>query len=137
MKTAPQATRSPSGTDERIGSEPLQGHGVALSMTNSRFRRGSFYALRVEGAGRTIAYSGDTEWTDTLLNVAAGADLFICEAYFFDKKIKFHLDYRSVADRKANLGCKRVVFTHMSDDVLKRLSSIEAEWAEDGKIITL
>jgi ribonuclease BN (tRNA processing enzyme) len=51
------------------------------------------YALRVECAGRVIAYSGNTEWTDHLLRIAAGADLFICEAYFYDKKVKFHLDY--------------------------------------------
>src|SRR5713101_4347471 len=76
--------------------------------------------------------SSDTEWTDTLVKVATGADLFICEAYFFDKKIRFHLDYQSVAERKANLGCKRMVLTHMGDDILQRLSEIPIEWAEDG-----
>jgi ribonuclease BN (tRNA processing enzyme) len=101
------------------------------------FSGASSYALRVECAGRTIAYSGDTEWTDTLVKVAAGADLFICEAYFFEKKIRFHLDYLSVVDRKASLDCKRLVLTHMSDDMLKRLSDIQTEWADDGKTITL
>jgi ribonuclease BN (tRNA processing enzyme) len=48
------------------------------------------YALRVECDGRSIAYSGDTEWTDRLLEAAAGADLFVCEAYFFDKRVRFH-----------------------------------------------
>lgn len=95
------------------------------------------YALRVEGEGRTIAYSGDTEWTETLVKVAAGADLFICEAYYFDKKIRFHLDHQSVVERKASLGCKRIVLTHMSDDLLGRLSEIQTEWAEDGRTITL
>ena len=33
------------------------------------------YALRVEIEGRTIVYSGDTEWTDRLIPAAAGADL--------------------------------------------------------------
>jgi len=82
-------------------------------------------------------YLGDTEWTDALVKIATGADLFICEAYFFDKKIKFHLDYQSVAERKANLGCKRMVLTHMGDDILQRLSEIPIEWAEDGKTIIL
>src|SRR5262245_49105183 len=35
------------------------------------------YALRVEYGGKVLAYSGDTEWTDTLLDVARGADLFV------------------------------------------------------------
>ncbi|MGH9203160.1 MAG: MBL fold metallo-hydrolase, partial [Vicinamibacterales bacterium] len=39
------------------------------------------YALRVEFEGRVITYSGDSAWTDRLVDAAAGADLFICEAY--------------------------------------------------------
>src|SRR5436190_17027289 len=35
------------------------------------------YALRLLTGGVVIACSGDTAWTDTLLDVAAGADLFI------------------------------------------------------------
>src|SRR6266851_6406010 len=43
-------------------------------------------ALRIECGGRVLAYSGDTEWTDALVEVARGADLFVAEAYFFDKR---------------------------------------------------
>lgn len=95
------------------------------------------YALRIECEGRTIAYSGDTEWAETLINIAAGADLFICEAYFFAKKMKFHLDYQSIVEHRADLGCKRLVLTHLSDDMLRRLPEIQAEWAEDGRTISL
>jgi len=38
-------------------------------------------ALRVTCDGRTIGYSGDTEWTDALVEASADADLFICLAY--------------------------------------------------------
>jgi hypothetical protein len=41
-------------------------------------------ALRITVGGKTIAYSGDTGWTDTLLEVAAEADLFICQTYTID-----------------------------------------------------
>jgi ribonuclease BN (tRNA processing enzyme) len=95
------------------------------------------YALRIECAGRTIAYSGDTEWTETLVKVAAGADLFICEAYFFDKKMRFHLDYQSLLEQASKLSCKRLILTHMSDDMLKRRFEVKAELAEDGRTITL
>ena len=33
-----------------------------------------------------IGYSGDTEWTDALLEIADQADLFICEAYTLDTR---------------------------------------------------
>ena len=95
------------------------------------------YALRIECAGKSIVYSGDTEWTDNLIKVARGADLFIAEAYFYEKKIKFHLNYQTLMEKKDELDCKRIVLTHMSDDVLCRLDSLELEYAEDGKEIIL
>ncbi len=95
------------------------------------------YALRIECAGRTIAYSGDTEWTDSLITAANGADLFICEAYLFDKKVKYHLDYQTLLAHQATLGCKRLVLTHMGSDMLSRASGIGVETAYDGMVIEL
>jgi ribonuclease BN (tRNA processing enzyme) len=95
------------------------------------------YALRVECEGKVISYSGDTEWTDSLLSAARDADLFVCEAYFFEKKIPYHLDYRTLMDHRSELGCRRLILTHMSEDMLRRLGGIEVEWAEDGKSLTL
>src|SRR3954452_12525029 len=36
--------------------------------------------VRIEAAGRTLSYSADTGTTETLLDLARDADLFICEA---------------------------------------------------------
>ena len=91
------------------------------------------YALRLECGPKIIGYSGDTEWTEALLPVAKGADLFICEAYFFDKRIKYHLDYQTLLAHRAELGCKRLIITHLSHDLLQRIDSLELEYAEDGK----
>ncbi len=95
------------------------------------------YALRVDFGGKVIGYSGDTEWSEALIHVAEGADLFVCEAYFFDKKIKYHLDYLTLKDHRTQLGCRRLMLTHMSDDLLQRLRDLDIEWAEDGKLIVL
>ncbi len=95
------------------------------------------YALRVECDGRVIVYSGDTEWTDTLLSAARGADLFICEAYYFNKQMKFHLDYRTLMTHREAIGCKRLILTHMNAELLDRLGDVEVEYAEDGKRIVL
>ncbi len=94
-------------------------------------------ALRIRWAGRTITYSGDTEWTEALLDAARDADLFICEAYYYEKKIKYHLDYRTILDQIPRLGCRRVILTHMSHDLLSRLGEVKMEWAEDGKKFAL
>jgi ribonuclease BN (tRNA processing enzyme) len=95
------------------------------------------YALRIDYADRSIAYSGDTEWTDALVDVAAGADVFVCEAYFFDKRIKYHLDYMTLRAQLERLSCRRIVLTHMSGDMLDRRADVDLDCAEDGLVITI
>jgi len=95
------------------------------------------FALRLEVDGKTIAYSGDTEWTHTLIELARGADLFICEANFYEKNVKFHLDYQTLMDHKDELRCKRLVLTHTNVEMLARLPSLDVEAAEDGTEIVL
>jgi ribonuclease BN (tRNA processing enzyme) len=95
------------------------------------------YALRIELDGRTIVYSGDTEWTDRLIAAAADADLFIAEAYFYDKTVRFHLDYMTLARHRAQLGCKRLIVTHMGPDMLERVAELPVEAARDGLEVSL
>jgi len=96
------------------------------------------YALRVRCGGKEIGYSGDTEWNENLIAAAKGTDLFISECYFFDKKINYHMNYQTLQAQKENLGSRRLVLTHMGDEVLNRLQSVtDVELAEDGKKILL
>jgi ribonuclease BN (tRNA processing enzyme) len=94
-------------------------------------------ALRVECGGKVIAFSGDTGWTDALLQVSAAADLFICEAAFYDKDIKGHLSYQTLIRRRSDFDCKRMILTHMGPDVLARLDDLEIEAASDGYQVTI
>jgi ribonuclease BN (tRNA processing enzyme) len=84
-----------------------------------------------------MAYSGDTEWAGSLVDAARGADLFVCEAYFFDKRIKYHLDYATLMAHRAELDCRRVVLTHMSGDMLARLHEAGLAAADDGMVVSL
>ena len=95
------------------------------------------YALRVEYGGKVIAYSGDTEWTDALLDVARGADLFVCECNYFDKRVPGHLDYRTLASQRPRLECERIVITHMSEEMLARVEELGVQAAADGLVIAL
>lgn len=95
------------------------------------------YALRVAHAGQVVAYSGDTEWTEALIPAARGADLFICEAYCFDKPVKYHLDYQTLRAQREALGCRRLILTHLGADLLARRAQIAEECAADGLIIEL
>jgi ribonuclease BN (tRNA processing enzyme) len=98
------------------------------------------FALRLAWAGRTLAYSGDTAWTESLLEVARGADCFVCEAYVYDKQVPHHLDYATLRAHRADLGCRQLILTHMSADMLARRDDVgdaDVEFAEDGLIVTL
>ena len=95
------------------------------------------FALRVAAEGKIVAYSGDTEWTESLTDAARGADLFIAEALFYDKRVKYHLDLATLLQHRSRLDCRRLVVTHMGEDMLARLDCLAVEAAEDGKELVL
>jgi ribonuclease BN (tRNA processing enzyme) len=95
------------------------------------------YAVRLQAGGKTIACSGDTAWTETLLEAADGADLFICEAYTFERAVRYHLPYAAIREHRDRLGCRRVLLTHPSPDVLEHQADLADELAEDGQVISL
>ena len=96
---------------------------------------GPFLAYRIEAEGRTITYSADTEWTDTLIPAARNADLFICEAYHYDRVVKNHLDLKTLEKHLAEIAPKKLVLTHMSDDMLGRLDQLQHTAASDGLVV--
>ncbi len=98
---------------------------------------GPSFAYRIEAEGRTLSYTGDTEWTEELIEAGRNADLFIAEAYFYDKKVKLHLDLATLTEYLPLIQPKRFVLTHMSNDMLWRLLGIQHEVAEDGKVLEI
>ena len=95
------------------------------------------YSLRVEIEGKTFVYSGDTQWTDTLLEASGGADLFACECYVFDEEVPLHNSYAKIMENRSRMTCKRLIVTHMNEDMLSRVGDLELEAAEDGKTVLL
>jgi ribonuclease BN (tRNA processing enzyme) len=93
------------------------------------------HALRIECGGKIIAYSGDTDWTDTLIVAARDADLFIVEAYTCDKPVKYHLDYQTLSAHLHELRPKRWIVTHMGAEMLSKVAALGCEYAEDGQQI--
>ena len=98
---------------------------------------GPFLAYRIEIEGRVIAYSADTEWTETLVPAAREADLFIAEAYTYDRVVRNHLSLTTLAAHLSEIRPKRLVLTHMSDDMLGRLDTLGYAAASDGMIVEI
>lgn len=79
--STPNAATPATVAEARIRSWPAD-HGIHGS---------PFLSHRVTLGGATLAYTGDTAWTDALIELAADADLFIAEAYFWDILVPYHL----------------------------------------------
>lgn len=94
-------------------------------------------ALRLGLGGRVIAYTGDTAWTDVLLEAADGADLLIAEAYRMDQDIPYHLRHADLAARRHLLASRRIVLTHLGPDVLGRPDQVLFETARDGLVLDI
>jgi ribonuclease BN (tRNA processing enzyme) len=93
--------------------------------------------LRLAIGGTVIAYTGDTAWTPAITEAAAGADLLIAEAYYWDKPVPHHLRYADLSGHSREITARRVVLTHMSADMLARQQQAIHEPARDGLAITV
>ncbi len=98
---------------------------------------GPFLGYRVEAEGRVVAYTADTEWTESLIPLAHGADLFIAEAYMYDKVVKNHLSLTTLEQHLPEIDAKRLVLTHMSDDMLSRVRELPYLAAEDDMVVAV
>jgi ribonuclease BN (tRNA processing enzyme) len=107
------------------------------SSRSSRSRSGPFLGYRIEAEGRVIAYSADTEWTKTLVPLARDADLFIAESYYYDKIVRNHLSLTTLEAHLDEIKPKRLILTHLSDDMLGRLDTIGHTAAHDGMVVEL
>lgn len=95
-------------------------------------------ALRLSDDEKIFGYSGDTEWTDALLPISAGADLFICECYAYAGKMTGHLSWEILQPKIPALGAKRLMVTHMNPTVLAKLDELKSAGvlvADDGLVI--
>jgi len=118
--------------------EPLEvGHLRITAYPAAHSAMSNPLSLRIECCGRVIAYSGDTEWNDFLPTVSQGADLFICETFEYRREAGNHLNLLTLLEHRHELGCRRIILTHLGESMLKRCGSIEFECAQDGMYIEL
>ena len=78
------------------------------------------YALRFEAEGKVLSFTGDTEWTESLVPAGHGADLYIMECYMFDGAPRVHTSWQAIARNLDRIAAKRVMITHMAEPMLAR-----------------
>lgn len=122
---------SPDGTPAPLGAWVVRGWEVEHACGAPPL------ALRVQLGQASFAYTGDSQWTPALAEAARGADLVAAEAYTFARPIRYHLDYQTLRAHLSEMHAQRIVLTHMSADMLGRLTDAELPAAYDGMSIDL
>lgn len=95
------------------------------------------YGYRIELDGRVLAYTGDTEWTETLVPLGRDADLLVAECYWFAKDVPWHLSWATLAKHLPRIAPRRTLLTHMSTDMLAHLADVSCETADDGLLLEI
>ncbi len=121
--------------------KPTEVLGHAVSTTEVVHQSGApSTAVRIGDGQRLFAYSGDTEWTDALIGVADGADLFIVECYGYAGALKGHLSWELLKPRLGDLRAKKIMLTHMNPSMLAKVEEARAAGlliAEDGLVMEI
>jgi ribonuclease BN (tRNA processing enzyme) len=132
---APLPVYAPSGAPDRLAAAYSSGDGALddvytfYGLQPGTFPIGPFtvtvdrvnhpvetYGVRLEAAGRVLAYSSDTAPCDALLRLALGADVFLCEASYMDGEDNppdLHLTGREAGEAATKAGVGRLLLTHL------------------------
>ena len=119
---------------------PLNLPGLRVSWAPAEHRPESI-AYRLEGANGAFVYTGDTEYAESVVELAEGAHTLLIECSFpDDAPVPGHLTPGSVARIAREAGVERVVLTHLYPpaDALNLIQEVgrgfegEVLVAEDG-----
>lgn len=101
---------------------------------------GEAFGIRIECNGRVLAYSGDTGESEALVNLAYGADLFLCEASYLESKphpSDLHLTGRQAGHYATAASVNALVLTHLIsawNDPLETLAEAKATYSGDIRL---
>lgn len=120
------------GDNKRLGQVRVE------TIRTPHMRREASLALKLGFDGKTIVFSGDSGWSDHLVDFAAGADLFLCECTYFESAhLDFHMNYPQLQERRERFDVGRMILTHVGREVLQRADDVRIETAADGTTVQI
>lgn len=78
------------------------------------------FALRATAGGQTVAYSGDTAYCESLVEIAQGADLLLCEAGYSARPSlgeNVHCTPEDAGRTAREAGVSRLALTHITSSL--------------------
>lgn len=116
--------------------EPLELPGGLLSWAPAEHRPESV-AYRLEQDGRAFVYTGDTEYSESVVELARGAHTLLIECSFPDgNPVPGHLTPSGVARIASEAGVERVVLTHIYPAADKLDLAAEVGRGYGGEVIS-
>lgn len=99
------------------------------------------FAMRVVAGDHTLVYSGDTGPTEVLADLAAGADLFLCEASFVESAVNppnLHLTGAEAGAYATAAGVGRLLVTHIPawTDRAEVEADVKSTWDGPFELVT-
>ena len=94
-------------------------------------------AVRITHGDRTLVYSADTGESDALIELAEGADVFLCEASFAPDDVyvpDLHLTGRQAGEHADKAGVERLIVTHVPPWTSPEVQADEAAAAFHGVV---
>ena len=86
--------------------------------------------------GFSVVYTGDTDYSETIIDLAKDADLLICECALPDKhKVKGHLTPSLAGDLAAKAGVRKLILTHFYPECDKEDIAAECRQTYDGPLM--
>ena len=92
-------------------------------------------AIKIAHAGKTLLFSGDSAWTEDFIAESRGVDLFLCECCYYDRDAAGHMNYLKLKENLPRLGCKKILLTHLGEEMLARADAVELPLAHDGMVV--
>jgi ribonuclease BN (tRNA processing enzyme) len=86
----------------------------------------------VRWKGRTLAYSGDTQWFEDLPAEVRGADLFVCECTQPRRAADKHLSLEELRDNRQRLEVGSILLTHLGPKLASRRRIAGFKVGRDG-----
>lgn len=98
---------------KELDNNPYKGRGWAVSMKHLKHTDPAI-GYRLEAKGKSMVYSGDTDYCHEIVDLAKNSDLFILECSFPERyRIHGHLTPKLAGRIARESGCRRLVLTHL------------------------
>lgn len=124
-----------------VGVRYGDGESIRVGPMSFRFALGSHtdpsYAVRVESGGASLAYTGDSAFCESLVELARGADILLCEASLYGElrgKIPGHMSAGEAGDLAREAGVGALVLTHLPHFGDPRILAAEAKANFGGRV---